>query len=468
MLIFQRKAVELTGLTGLTGLVFSTLFSTLSATIVLNSAVIGPAQAEFRNRSGADGPSKTIFLESSPQPISIDLSGQDGSAGRRGGNAYSYGDRESEHEEDWNDRRDSSKQCHNSDVGKVARNITMTSGKNGSNGEDGGKGGNGGNLTVYYQNRSDLKQIWVNAAPGRGGPGGRGGRGSKGCDCPKSSWTIDGKTYTCTDGRDGLRGSRGADGANGRMGRLRLIAGQTPIAGDTPEVRMSLEKMINLPSIPLSLNRWDTHQGALSLLQVNSRIDDEYQEYRDRLEKTAKIAWRAQASSTDYGSQVATLQLQNSGQINFQWLDRGLWSKVEQIDSPKGTTVAIDAVVHERDAVKLTAGITEKHDREFTLAVIDMAAKSDILETRFSVKVMSRSSNARPGDFGNTTTHYEGVLPPTAVKRDYNRFLLNLGSLPVPDETFKVGNDVAVEIQIIRSLGTRSATQTIDWSGTVY
>ncbi len=414
---------------------------------------VGPAQAR------QDGPSRTIFLESRPVPQSLDLSGGDGYAGADGKSGSHYKD----------DDDDSTTSCSSHEVGKVAKNITMSSGHSGEAGGNGGPGGNGGNLTVYYQNRSDLRQLFVDASPGRGGPGGRGGRGSRGCRCPQSDWKVDGKTYHCTDGKRGSRGSNGSPGSDGRIGQLRLIAGLTPIAGDTPQFRMSLEKLsTSTKPIALSLNRWDLQRGAQGLLQANSRIDDEYLEYRDRLEKTATVQWRSKSALSDYGSQLASLTLQNNGTISFEFDDQELWSVVEQVDAPKSTAVAIDAVVHQRDALRLTPGITDQRDRNFTLAVIDLGAKSDIVNTQFSVKIKTSNSNGRPGAFSNATTHYEGLVPATSVKRDYNRFLLNLGSLPVPEDTFKSGNDVEVEIKVVRSLGSRSATQTIDWSGTVY
>ena len=130
--------------------------------------------------------------------------------------------------------------------------------------------------------------------------------------------------------------------------------------------------------------------------------------------------------------------------------------------------MSINAVVHQRDVTKLTAGISEKRDRDFTLALIDSGAKSDLVGTQFSVKVKAGSGSGIPNRLGNGETYYEGIIPSNLVTRDYNRFVLNLGALPVPSDTFKTGNDVQVEVKAIRSLGNRSTTQTIDWSGSVY
>lgn len=437
MLISQSKAVWICGL----------LLTLVGQTIAL------PANA------GQDGGDRTIFLEPR-QSMSLDLSGSNGSDGADGADAYRDDD-DSKH------GSTSSSQCNESDITKQARNVTMSHGEAGEAGGNGGNGGDGGDLTIYYQNRSDLSQVFVNSSPGRGGTGGKGGRGSRGCKCPVSSWKIEGKTYHCTDGKRGARGSNGSPGADGTIGKLRLIAGTTPIAGDQPQVRTSFEKLAESKIIALSLNQWNERSGARSLLQFNSKINDQYSEYQGRLEKTATVQWQSKSSLSNYGSQTAAVTLKQDGKIFFGFDDQALWSVVEQVDSPKGTAVAVKEVVHQRDALKLTPGITDKRDRDFMLAVIDTGAKSDIVGTQFSVKIKSVANNGRPGSFGNETTQYEGVIPATAVKQDYNRFLLNLGSLPVPEETFKSGNDVAVEITVVRSLGTRSASQTIDWSGTV-
>jgi hypothetical protein len=125
-------------------------------------------------------------------------------------------------------------------------------------------------------------------------------------------------------------------------------------------------------------------------------------------------------------------------------------------------------MVHQREVTQLTPGITNKRNREFTLNVIDSAAKSDLLDTQFNVRVRSIGINGRWGGFGNSTTEYEGALPANLVTRDYNRFILNLGGLPIDSDTFRAGAELEVELTITRSLGNRSAQQEIHWTGTVY
>lgn len=244
---------------------------------------------------------------------------------------------------------------------------------------------------------------------------------------------------------------------------------------------MSLSTLLQA-SPTLSLNRWDYKFGALGLLSQGSLIDNQYQEYRDRLEKTVKLTWNAKASIAEYSSQTAQLSLQNNGTIDVAFADPQLWSVVQQSEAPANpinkpsdnpttavtTTVAINSIIHQREVTQLTPGITDKRDRAFTLNIIDTAGKSDLLETTFIVRVRSIGSNGRWGGFSTSTTHYEGAVPANLVTRDYNRFVLNLGALPVNAEVFKAGAELEIEITAQRSLGTRSIKKTIDWSGTVY
>ena len=440
-----------------------------------------PAQAQQSRYAGQNGESRTIFLDLQ-QPLFLNLSGTDGAAGadaaRPNSNKHNLWDiskyspwNTNNNDDDDDDKYDkhhpsnNSSQCHNSDVGTAAKDITMSNGSSGLSGSNGGNGGNGGDLTIYYQNRSDLRQVLVDSSPGRGGSGGRGSRGTRGCECPVSSWKVNDKTYTCKSGHRGSRGSNGSYGRNGTMGQLRLIAGKNAIAGDNPLYAAPLST-ISSQTIPLTLNRWSKQSGALGLLQVNSKISDEYLEYRDRLEKTATVKWNAKSGLNEYGTQPTTVRLQENGEVGFEFKDLELWSVVEQIDTSKGAAININAVVHQRDVTKLTAGISDKRDRDFTLALIDSGAKSDLVGTQFSVKV--KMGGGIPNRLGNGETYYEGIVPSNLVTRDYNRFVLNLGALPVSSDTFKTGNDVQVEVKAVRSLGNRSTTQTIDWSGSVY
>ncbi|BBD68386.1 hypothetical protein NIES4072_43010 [Nostoc commune NIES-4072] len=69
--------------------------------------------------------------------------------------------------------------------------------------------------------------------------------------------------------------------------------------------------------------------------------------------------------------------------------------------------------------------------------------------------------------FSGYKTEYEGDIPNELVTRDYNRFTLALGKLKIPDEALRPGVNVDIEVVATRSLGIRSAKQTISWQGAI-
>ncbi len=437
----------------------------LFATLAIAPIQIQPAIAQDGS-SGRNGPSPVLFLNPQ-QPTVLDLSGGDGGDGASFGVGWLGSliglDRPSDRDDDSIGSR-----CYNSDVGHVSRDVTMPAGKSGPDGGDGGDGGNGGDLTVYYQNRSDLRTLTVNAAPGRGGRGGSGGVGQRGCKCPQYTWTRNDKTYKCTDGSDGSKGSNGSGGRSGRVGRLTLIQGTKEIPGDAPEIRTELSQLLARGTMPLTLNRWTVQKGAQGLLGAGSVVDDDYREYRDRLEKTVTVKWRATSPLANYGTQAATVKLQESGAIGFDFADLKLWSVLQQTEGPQGTQVAIDAVVHESEVRKMALGLTENRRRDFTLALLDQGGRAALVNSQFWVRIRTIADDTGSGYTGSAVTRYEGDVPAELVKRDYNRFVLNLGGLPVSRETFKKGVRAEVEIRVVRSLGARSTRQTLTWNGTVY
>ena len=476
-------------------------FSILMGCSVLVSSVIGSvvaptiAHAEpTPGQNGRSGESKAIFLPK-PERIQLDLSGTDGVAGYSyssgngviptliGGLVSSVLPKPHPHEHKPHDP-------HHQTGDNTGKQADGAAGRNGGNG---GNGGDGGSLTVYYQDLSDLKNISVISKPGQGAPGGYGETGHPGKICAHHPEKSEGhrpdrkhdkkqdkkpdEKSSCTDGNKGANGHDGSRGKDGSIGQLFLIKGQQQIAGDVPRANGSLAAFLNTPQA-LSLNRWESKPGALGLLAQGSVIHPIYQEYRDRLEKTAKVTWNAKANVADYSGQTARLSLQNNGAIDVAFDDSQLWTVVQQSEAPakpsdkpndKPTTlVAINSIIHQREVTQLTPGITDKRDRAFTLNIIDTAGKSDLLETTFNVRVRSIGSNGRWGGFSNSTTQYEGAVPANLVTRDYNRFVLNLGGLPVESDVFKAGAELEVEITATRSLGSRSTQKTIDWSGTVY
>lgn len=93
-----------------------------------------------------------------------------------------------------------------------------------------------------------------------------------------------------------------------------------------------------------------------------------------------------------------------------------------------------------------------------------MAAKSDAINTQFRIKFRAQDNLY---GFSGYKTEYEGDIPNELVTRDYNRFTLALGKLKIPDSALRPGVNVDIEVVATRSLGIRSAKQTISWQGAI-
>ena len=91
------------------------------------------------------------------------------------------------------------------------------------------------------------------------------------------------------------------------------------------------------------------------------------------------------------------------------------------------------------------------------LKIVDLAAKSDAINTQFRVKFRTQDNLY---GFSGYKTEYERDIPNELVTRDYNRFTLALGKLKIHDETLRLRVNVDIEVVATRSLGIRSVKQT--------
>ncbi|MDJ0725455.1 MAG: collagen-like protein [Prochloraceae cyanobacterium] len=432
----------------------STLVDATIASYFGNTGRFGIDGAKGRN--GERGSDFTIFAAG--EAIDLDLSGKDGGDGQDGSNghhAICYGSFYNNH------------------------NIYGASGGNGGNGGDGGDGGDGGQLTVYYNNLEDLKQIYVQALGGKGGDPGRGGYGGRGCRCAFFTWTrrvcrrIRGYrgyrcylyTYYCRNGRDGIQGRDGQRGRDGRLGRLKLINGSELLAEDRPTAEVNLSQLQDR-TILLSRNIWQTKNGARLLLASGSEIDDRYFEFVERLEKNFELVWSAKQPLTGLGEENLTVTLENNRQIKVVspedvWL-AGTISELEE-----KTQYIVAAVVRRSEVTKLTRADFTGNKSDLNFVLVDRANKSDFLETEFEITYRTTKDSDRFDRNPNYKTRYQGKIPSELVRRDRNRFVLNIGKLPIEEKFLRSGVPIEIELVITRSLGARSAQQIFNWKGVI-
>jgi hypothetical protein len=406
---------------------------------------------------GRSGPNREIVADGTETVL--DLSGSDGEDGEDGEDG---------------DRARSCRQPR-----KTEYNVRGAPGGDGGDGGRGGDGGNGGNLTIYYSDRADLSKIYVVAEGGRGGFGGDGGDGARGCDCRERDWdveiceTVEGSSerrcfdreFRCRDGDDGDDGRRGTKGRSGDLGQLTLIPGGEPLPEDRPSATISLSQFGDRP-VSLSRHRWETQFGATSLLAPGSKIADEYREYIDTIAGNFSLRWNDPRAIARYGDIPVALNLVEAGKVEAT-VPESVWIAAAVSQENQTTIWTVDRILREQEATQLKVSEFTGSRQDLRLSAIDIAAKSDILTTDFAIVYRSTKFGDRLGTRSNYEVRYQGEIPPELVELDYNRFTLNLGKLPIDDRYLMSGVGVDIEIEVTRSLGDRSAKQTLIWQGTI-
>ncbi|WP_414552655.1 collagen-like protein [Anabaena sp. CCY 0017] len=424
-------------------------------TVSRNHSRYGSRGAEGRSgRNGRDGQNQTIFVDGSS--VKLDLSGEngeDGENGRRGYRPDCYHQREDFHHD-----------------------IHAPSGGTGGNGGRGGDGGNGGSLTVHYTELADLQKIFADTNPGEGGRGGRGGSGAYGCRCRRRSWEIETCTgtrgkpdykctkrrYRCYDGRTGSNGNNGRNGSRGRLGRLSIINSKESLAADNPTLKLPISQLIG-QKFNLSKNKWNLRQGANSLLAPGSVIADEYREFAQRLEKSFQLIWQTQEPIANFNNQSVNAILTDSEQVEVTFAD-DLWVEGSSKTEANLTTFTVNHAISQKDATRLAVAEFAESGKNLKLNIVDLAAKSAVIKTQFQVRFRAQD---RFSQSSNYKTVYEGDIPNQLITRDHNRFILALGQLKIPKDALRPGVNVDIEVVVTRTLGERSAKQTINWRGAI-
>jgi len=407
-------------------------------------------------RRGRDGENRTIFVDGSP--INLELSGGDGGDGNNG-----------QPGEDGNCARQPR---------KVDYDLQAADGGDGGNGGNGGDGGDGGSLTVYYTNREDLKQIYVRSLGGRRGRSGRGAYGGDGCDCDDRSWEIETceksdngdedcetERFECEEGEEGDDGRDGQDGKDGSMGTLTLINRTEALPPDKPTATVTLPQLQN-GAIALSVNQWQTRSSATALLAPNSIIANQYREFVGRLERSFELVWNADRAITDFYNQPISLSLKSDQRIDVS-LPKEVWFDGTMSQQGDVTKFVVTNALLEREATQLTRADFAGNRSELTFSVVDLAGKSDLLDTQFWLKYRTANSGDRFRRFYNYRTRYEGIIPAELVTRHNNRYTLEIGKLPIQAEYLRPGVAIEIELVATRSFAGNSAQQEMNWRGEI-
>ncbi|WP_204138387.1 hypothetical protein [Halomicronema sp. CCY15110] len=442
--------------------VIAALIGTSTITLLLTPTLRGLAEQvrtygadgrdgrDGRNgHEGRDGRSQSVWVDGTPIQIEVGgESGQDGEVGDRG-----------------------QRPTCPAQPRRVRYDLQAPDGGDGGDGGTGGAGGRGGDISLYYTDLAQLRQVSVNANGGRGGRGGYGGRGTAGCRCDDRRWHVqvchDGNCetehYRCRDGEPGRDGRDGRQGESGTLGQLWLINRAEPLPAEQPHINQLLNTWLRQP-LSLSRHLWETRSGAGGLLAAGSIVNDTYYEYRERLATQVQLDWQAERSPTQFLNFSADVTLLETGNVQLDFSE-AVWvdSRAETTDGI--TTVTIHRIARAANVSNLAWGSQTGSGADFAVTVIDLGRESAYVDTEFELTYRTTDDNPRNVLRGRYSEQFSGVLPPNLVTQDQNRFVLQLGQLPIPARSLRPGTRGQIELRIVRSLGSHSADQTLEWEG---
>lgn len=232
-------------------------------------------------------------------------------------------------------------------------------------------------------------------------------------------------------------------------------------SSDHPTVQLPIAQAIARP-LNLSKNKWNRRRGATSLLAPGSVIADEYREFAARLETNLQFVWQEPEPITSFNNPSVTATLTDREQVQFTFPNH-LWVAGTSQTEGNSTTFTIHHAIEQKDVTRLAVADFAEFGENLKLNVVDLAAKSAVIQTQFSVNFRARDR------FGGSSyqTQYQGQIPDELVTRDHNRFILALGKLKIPDDALRPGVNVDIEVVATRSLGERSTQQKLNWRGAI-
>jgi hypothetical protein len=392
--------------------------------------------------SGANGQSVVLKADGSNKSLILD--------GGEGGDAQF-----AEHGEDaWS--------CRSG--GLPAEDLFGADGGDGGSGGEGGDGGSGGDVTIYYKNASDLKQVFVRSLGGRGGMGASGGRGGRPCYCERRSWTREicrtvkdqngnpvqecrNVVFNCRDGmygRDGFSGSRGREG---QSGSLTLVKSDSFLEADILRKNLDLAT-INGAQIVLAKNIFVSKSGASRILAPGSVLSDVYQEFVERKVLTAEVLWQADRPASDFAGQIVSAGF-GASEVELRF-PAEVWAALTEEVVGNHKEVVIKQALKESEVKNVAFEVSGK-GVDTILKIVDKAVQKELLENSLHLKIERDKLLSNPDV-------YEGVVPEDFISVVDGNLIVAIGKLPVSDkDTFKGGKKIKVFSKLTRSFAGRSA-----------
>jgi len=320
---------------------------------------------------------------------------------------------------------------------------------------NGGIGGNAGDITIYYQDESNLKNITINSTPGRGGAAGRTGYAGRGCKCQAYRWERNGNTYRCFDGRDGRDGERGLDGRSGDGSTISLIQRLEPLE---PENNTRSLRIQDVPANnPLYINDhlWSFGASYAGLFSNNSRIENaSYFKYTKTDERTVFVSWDAEQSMARYSTSQITFTLKN-GSFRIDPIEP-FWPIYKHERGPIESHISITDAALSTDARQIEINQLLGLEKEITLHLEDKANMLDKIPATFEIDYQTR--------FGGVfyQSRYQGSVSDQYLHRNGNQLVFDIGKMPIENQYKRWGTFVKIIVHATRRFGPYQLVDTFE------
>jgi hypothetical protein len=243
----------------------------------------------------------------------------------------------------------------------------------------------------------------------------------------------------------------------GLPGRLTLINLNKPLENDRPAASLQMSELKEAGAT-LSKNRWETRSGALSLLAPGSAIEDEYLIMVERIERSFLLVWNAPQSFSQFAERNLTLSLEENQEIKVE-VPGDVWLETTTQRRDNLTELVVYNAILQKDATQLVSEGLSGNGSNLQLRLRDRASLSNLVGTQFQIEYRTTRSDPRFRPVSDYRTRYEGEMPVELINLNGDRFILNIGQLPIEPDNFKSGLGVEIEVTATRTFAGYSAEQ---------
>ena len=320
-----------------------------------------------------------------------------------------------------------------------AQNERGANGGSGGSGGNGGDGGDAGNMTIYYNDIQNIRNIRLMAEPGIGGRAGRSEWGGSACRCTRYQWEIDEVTYSCQDGAEGQRGQQGRRGQDGNQGRLSVIQNDGPLDPESTTIRLTMSDALNR-EVAMSEHQWQSKSGARQLFANGSDVPDAYRFYLETYGNNIVTNWNFGRDAAAFAEVPLTYSLRNKAfkmtSGNNIWLESTIVPEGNQIN------ISIDHAIFVNEVTAFNFRGFGGTNGGLTGFFTDDGGAQEYLNTKVYVRYFTRTVIRR--------LRWEGWVPAELLEVEGNQFKVRLGQLGIDPAFLENGDRIYVEYVVRR------------------